>query len=335
MDVIIYHSKDLDGVSSGALAHFVWPDAVLIGYDYSDKPLDLRKFKNKRVLMVDVSLDTERMFQLINIVEELVWVDHHLSAYDDFINMCGVANRGFDKKELNSFIDLYSFPKLYYYYSTRLAACEMVLLLFGNETLESSEIEQSVKLLGQYDTWRNTLDRQLVTDKDWDREVLPYQWGMRGSLDVERLKSYFEKISSWMSGYSLVRDIEIGQKILFYQRETDKVNIEKNVFEFDFEFQGKKLRVVALNGGPFNSGTFDSVWNEDYFDIMMPFVFNGKSGLWSFSMYTTKDVDIISIAKSFGGGGHKQACGFALKPEEVLFKDGIIKFKKTKQDGKA
>jgi nanoRNase/pAp phosphatase (c-di-AMP/oligoRNAs hydrolase) len=52
---------------------------------------------------------------------------------------------------------------------------------------------------------------------------------------------------------------------------------------------------------------FDTV-EEDY-DIMMPFVFDGKR--WTVSLYTKKkDIDVSELAKKHGGGGHRQAAGF-------------------------
>ena len=41
---------------------------------------------------------------------------------------------------------------------------------------------------------------------------------------------------------------------------------------------------------------------------------------------TDPGVDILSIAKDFGGGGHKMACGFQLPSEEVRFTKNGIEF---------
>ena len=41
---------------------------------------------------------------------------------------------------------------------------------------------------------------------------------------------------------------------------------------------------------------------------MIPFRFDGKE--WSYSLYTTKDIDCSALAKKYGGGGHKKAAGF-------------------------
>ena len=76
------------------------------------------------------------------------------------------------------------------------------------------------------------------------------------------------------------------------------------IFSFWTKFEGYK--VIACNIGMVSSQLFDSI-KEDY-DIMMPFVYDGKK--WTVSLYTKKDIDVSVIAKKYGGGGHKQASGF-------------------------
>jgi hypothetical protein len=70
----------------------------------------------------------------------------------------------------------------------------------------------------------------------------------------------------------------------------------------------------------FNSNSFESAYNPEFHDAMMPFNYDGQTRMWNFSLYTTKpEVDILSIAKQYGGGGHKQACGFQLPNNKVNF----------------
>ena len=104
--------------------------------------------------------------------------------------------------------------------------------------------------------------------------------------------------------------------------------MNNNSFEFDF----CGIRVLACNGVVANSGSFKSAYHEDVHDAMMPFNFDGKNNVWNFSLYTTKDdVDILSIAKQAGGGGHAKACGFQVSSEQVIIgKEKIIFIDKEK-----
>ena len=65
-----------------------------------------------------------------------------------------------------------------------------------------------------------------------------------------------------------------------------------------------------MNIGLAGSDWFKSIDDGSY-DILMPFSYNGKSGNWSYSMYS-KTTDVSVIAKKYGGGGHKGASGFTL-----------------------
>ncbi|MEQ1530466.1 MAG: DHHA1 domain-containing protein, partial [Methylococcales bacterium] len=50
-----------------------------------------------------------------------------------------------------------------------------------------------------------------------------------------------------------------------------------------------------------NSGTFGLIYQYD-----------GKKQRWTFSLRSIGDYDVGSLAKGFGGGGHKNAAGFSL-----------------------
>ena len=70
------------------------------------------------------------------------------------------------------------------------------------------------------------------------------------------------------------------------------------------------LRCICLNTPLFSSQSFDSVYDPEKHDLMVPFaeLANGK---WKVSLYSTKpEIDCGAICKTFGGGGHKGAAGF-------------------------
>ena len=89
MEYIIYHNKDLDGKASAAIFYrnqiMYGENAKLFPYDYGEK-LDTRLFKGKNTVMVDVSMDMERMELLSKSCLEFIWIDHHISAFEKFNN---------------------------------------------------------------------------------------------------------------------------------------------------------------------------------------------------------------------------------------------------------
>jgi oligoribonuclease NrnB/cAMP/cGMP phosphodiesterase (DHH superfamily) len=283
----IYHSKDLDGFTSGAIIKLKYPDAKMIGYDYGMEftPKEIIT-EPTRVIISDVSFPMEKMVEIAELsMFNTTWIDHHISAINDYSNF----------KQKNKNIDFVN-PVL----DTNFAACELT----WNHIFNGNKMPLAVKLLGEYDSWRNS-------DKDrWDNEILPFQFGMRihcNSLDTFPTDLLFNN--------SLVKNIiNEGKLILKYQKQINEVQCKTSAF--DSKFEG--LNAICLNNGGFNSDVFNSVYDESKHDIMIPFQFNGK--MWKLSLYTTKDnVDCSQIAKKYGGGGHKKASGFSLSDIKTIF----------------
>jgi oligoribonuclease NrnB/cAMP/cGMP phosphodiesterase (DHH superfamily) len=99
------------------------------------------------------------------------------------------------------------------------------------------------------------------------------------------------------------KELEAGKIALKY-RDNYYAGLVK-AWSFFVNFEGYKA--IACNAGSVSSQLFDIV--EEEYDIMMPFVFNGKK--WTVSLYTKKEnIDVSEIALKYGGGGHRKAAGF-------------------------
>lgn len=331
MEYCIYHSKDLDGLTSGAIVYShqkrFGEDCTLVGYDYGEK-LDTRKFKGRSVVMIDVSMEMERMEILGHSALEFMWIDHHVSAWNNLMQYCKEKGYEVKEKELNSLVTMYEVPRMnmIYYYSPILSGCEISTLIF-NKGLEEGQLKL-IKILGQYDTWRDTDEKKMVSDSDWDSVVMPIQYFMRTLSDPKEIYNLFQRLNSWNETHISFKEIlRIGKYVLKYQKNLNEQSIKKY---FEFELNG--LKIIAVNTNIFNSHLFDGYFHPEIHDAMMPFSYNGKTEKWIFSLYTTKeDVDILSVAKNMNGGGHKKACGFQLPMEMVHFEENKIVFgvKKT------
>lgn len=302
LDVIcVYHSKDLDGYSSGALVKKRYPEARLIGYDYGEEfPWELF-YKGVKVIMIDVSLPMRDMYRLAEITGwQLTWVDHHVSAISDYRSFIEAqADVSYPAHELQNFLT----PVL----EVGRAACEIGWDYF----FPGQPMPLAILLLGQYDTWRNE-DKVL-----WEDDIMPFQYGMREicssaeTFPVELLTPVNSVPDAWRPIDPIMRQ---GASILSYQKSMNKKAC-KNAFEFEFE----GLRAIALNIGGANSTVFDSVWDPEKHDVMIPFHYTAP--FWKFSLYTTKDIDLSIIAKRYGGGGHAKACGFQIDSLDKVFKN--------------
>ena len=298
--ICIYHSRDQDGYSSGAIVKKKFPDAILFGYDYGQDlesvmgDISGSTLNEHNVIMIDVSLGTmEQMFALAKKCKSLTWIDHHLSAIKKYEAVKDQAPANFIAVLEDG-----------------IAACEGGWkYLFPNE-----KMPRAIELLGQYDTWRNQ-------DKErWEMRILPFQYGMRlkcnsaQSFPMDLLNGQVHLLSVGEVDKIVESITQNGHVILEYQSKINETLCRK---AFEFEFEG--LRAICLNGGGFSSDVFKSVYNEDKHDVMIPFQYDGKTKQWILSMYTTKDIDLSVIAKKWGGGGHKQACGFQVPDLGLVF----------------
>lgn len=307
--ICIYHNRDLDGYASGAIVK-KWHDSLkfndypgkagkgelkLIGYDYG-QPVPYDQIPvGEKVIMIDVSLKMDDMLMLAKHTgspQNFIWIDHHISAIKDYEKFMA------ERKE--------DYPFLTAVLQDGIAACEVG----WNYLFPDQEIPEAIKLLGEYDTWRNG-------DKEkWEEEILPFQFGMRLHCnspetfpkaliynDVER--------EAWETVDYIVKK---GKIVLQYQAMINEAQCRKAAFEYDFN----GYKAICLNGGGFNSDVFKTVYDENKHDIMMPFQFDGKQ--WIISLYTTKDeIDCSALAKANGGGGHKKAAGFQVRDISSVF----------------
>lgn len=270
--ICFYHSADFDGKCSAALVKIRNPKCELYGIDYG-QPFPFDKVKGEEVIMVDFSLQPfNNMLKLNKLAKKFVWIDHHKSAIDEYNKHMDANIAGIR--------------------STNYAACELVYKYYWAGGIET-EFPTYVYLLGRYDVWDHS-----------DYRTIPFQFGIRVERDTSP-----ENTDFWLSlkDYTNVtRIIENGKIILGYVEQQNKSYI--NACSFETSFEGYKA--IAVNKMLTNSQLFDSIWDEDKYDIMI--AFGWKRDRYTFSLYTTKDIDTSLISKKYGGGGHPGASGFQL-----------------------
>lgn len=276
--ICIYHSKDLDGQSSAAIVKKRFNGVELIGYDYGD-PIPTPR-PNEPLIIVDVSFPMDIMLKMS---EErgmdLTWIDHHIKSIKEY--------EGFMKQRKDTFCVTHI--------EDGIAACELTWQFLYPE----SEMPRAISLLGAYDVGRK--------GDNWDTEVLPFQFGMRGlcsspnEFPIELLEN------SEATDRMINSIIDNGTAILEYVRKTEAISMNRLAFEA--EFLG--MRALCLNSAAFNFLPFASQWDSSKYDVAVGFNFNGSR--WMGSIYTDKEhVDCNELARQLGGGGHKRASGFVV-----------------------
>jgi len=285
----------MDGKCAGAIVFYskVWmyQDGVtaltpeMIDIDYKDT-IDLEAIlPNEEVWIVDFSFKPKVMEELLKITQDITWIDHHKTAmeYKYSQELKGIRDNNFSGCELTW---KYCHPDI--------------------------PMPTIVKMLGRYDVWDFSkfgkdlnilqagirLQEHNPESKNWDL------WFKEGVLDLDgMLITHFET--------PLLYEILTQGDIALKYRDNQYASLIK-AWSFFATFEGHKA--ICCNVGSTSSQLFDTV--EEEYDLMIPFVFDGKQ--WTVSLYTKKDIDCSEIAKKYGGGGHKQAAGFQCK--ELPFK---------------
>lgn len=285
--ICVHHNKDLDGFASGAIVRRKFPDCELIGWDYGYPIPDLG-YQNK-VILIDISFPIEEMLKIAD-NNELIWVDHHISA----------------RKEYENCIDIRK-TNIKYIYQLGIAACEIGWKHF----FPDEEMPKAIKLLGEYDTWR-----EAGTDY-WNETILPFQFYMRTICTSPETFPY-EVLNEFPSVLDeiIYNFIDAGKSILKYQEQQDRLNCERGAFD-RIGYNG--FRLLCLNQTAFSSDTMKSVYDPEKHEILVGFNYSGS--FWRVSLRTLKeDIDVSQIAKANGGGGHVRAAGFEVKNFEDIFK---------------
>lgn len=290
--IVIYHRSDFDGIFCREIARKFLPEAELIGLEYGD-PLPSVSDED-RLYILDFSVP-----ELMN-HPHLIWIDHHKTAMEKF-----GQKEGFQ-------IDGVAACRLAWQYFTieaKQMACDDASQ-WPKRPTKQDFIDRlvseplAVRLAGEYDIWdkrdpnadlfQHGLRSRDLDANTWDRLLTPEGVHPDGVVDA---------------GTILVRELLASGKAVAYAKTQENESISKNQ-SFTLVWEGKTL--IACNAARFNSHLFTAALLPEH-DGCLGFCWDGKMKKWKVSLYGVPgkpDVDLSPIALKYGGGGHKQACGF-------------------------
>lgn len=284
MSLKVFYHNDLDGQCAAYWCSYIkntkkefhW---INYGIPFPFKDINI----NDDVYIVDYSIKPEEMDKLLKITPRVTWIDHHKSAIEMY--------NGY-KKEIRGIRHENGIAgcALTWIYLNKLTNFgEDVIIPFKEKYFE--EVPRFTRLVSDWDTWTF---RYGVTSRK-------FQAGMLAEK-TEPTEEIWKKLDNY--GDAVIRQIvDHGELIIRYRDSWAKGYLEG--YGFETEFEG--YNCYAVNMGRCNSEYFKSIGGVDKYDILMPFVYNGKT--WSVSFYSRKGIDVSKIAQKYGGGGHAGASG--------------------------
>lgn len=199
-----YHSADLDGICSGAIVKYAFPDCEMCPIDYGEEfPFDDLEY-DELVSMVDFSLQPFDLMIELNKKCDLVWIDHHKSAIEDLKNS-NVSFSGIQR--------------------IGEGACSLTWEYFYDD-----KVPLGIRLLSSYDVWDHS-----------DPRTVPFQYRMRlapSDPADEFWSAFFEELNI----QNIDDFVEEGQLILDYQTKNNESFIQKCAFRT--KLQGHNIIVA-------------------------------------------------------------------------------------------
>lgn len=319
---VIHHSADFDGIFCREIARKFLGDTDVeyIGWNFGDPPVSPTAACD-RVYILDLPCDQPLGLKVDEVwpgCANLVWIDHHKTSIEthptdipgyriDGVAACRLAWQWFllhsqwDQRELHPPYDLPS----------------------KQDFVDRKVIEPlAVRLAGEYDVWdkrdpdaelfQHGLRSRELTDRDW--QILLRTGDKKSISEVELMMNAGHPFELRPDGtvddsISTVKGLLRGGQVLQYARTKENESIIK---ELGFTFQWEGLTWLACNHARYNSLLFTAGLRPVH-DACFGFKFVDGEKPWSISLYHApgnEHHDLSLIAKKYGGGGHRGACGF-------------------------
>lgn len=289
--LILYHGSDFDGRCSAAITYKFFSQYTknieLIPLEHDTKhKLDIKSTRNKIVVMVDFSLEQEKMFIINRISQKFYWIDHHNSAMKEYTEY---HQEHPDEQGISGLRE-----------DQHRAACELTYLYFFDD-----KVPYPVKLLSIYDVGVNE------QDKEYDINQTPFQYGLK-AYDTKNIKSeVWNKVTMDRTPSDFITEVLLkGKPIIEYETILSEEYIDTFIQTGSLSAGEESYENIGI----LNRGMTTPILNtmlKDKFEIAAVYVYRIDIG-YVVSLYS-KTIDCSKIAQHFGGGGHPGAAGFRCK----------------------
>ena len=303
--LVIYHANCADGFGAAFTAWLKFGnEAEYLPMQYNEY-LPSEAFLKRDIYILDFSFERFIMDELFMTAENVVWLDHHKTAFQMWVGGKFDGTEGDHHQE-----DEVRYITLSQSKSSALLAWEYFH--------PGIDIPMFIKYIDDYDRWQFKIEGT----KEFNKALWSYvPWSF------EQWNHKFSNTYDFLDKQHLMRNE--GEAILRAHEQNVQTVVEgatracvidlseTNYFDNQINVESACVIGLAANCPPHlasdvghtlatQSGTYGLLWFVD------------KEGKCKCSLRSNGDYDVSAIAKSFGGGGHNNAAGFEIDIQILL-----------------
>jgi oligoribonuclease NrnB/cAMP/cGMP phosphodiesterase (DHH superfamily) len=275
----IFHHNDADGLMSAAIVsayHHDWAK-VLYSCDYG-RDLDLSKVsKEDTVFIVDFSFPKEKMLELCEKTDKVIWIDHHKTSIVKY-----------EEDGLSTLLN----GKVTVFHDTSKAGCRLTWE-FMHPNMAVPEV---VLLAEDWDLWKFLYPHTKVFHAYCD---------LINSWDVQAYEAMLA-----MTPTGLGEALKTGEGVLAYQQRIVNQAVQNAIVVTPLRYEN--IKTVMVNASSLISKVAEALL-EKYPEAHIAEIYMDDLRMERqvVSLRSRENgPDVSYFAKMYGGGGHKNAAGY-------------------------
>jgi oligoribonuclease NrnB/cAMP/cGMP phosphodiesterase (DHH superfamily) len=305
--LVIYHKNCADGFGA---AYACWlklgdsADYLPLSYGYKREELP-SSFEGREVYLVDFSLELTHLAEIVANCSQLFWFDHHKTAFENYVGKLPVSGIYIEEGRHHRIV---------------LDNNRSGALLTYNELFPSKVAPLMLDYIDDYDRWIFTMkDSKAFNKALWAMQPWSFEQWHAARRNITTMVAEGEALLKAHNGHvQSVLPNALPCRIPYPLLEGKPTPI---ALPHPWMFAGNKWYVegLALNASSFLTSdaghelskltnTFALIWNM------------GEKGPNEIncSLRSVPNFDASEVAKAYGGGGHKNACGFSVDMPTLL-----------------
>ena len=282
IDCVIYHANCSDGSGSAFVAWLSLQEtASYISMEHGKLPT-IEQIKDKNILVADFSFINENFTYVKQHAKNLIILDHHITAFHELKNTAGCF---FDMQR--------SGAKLTWdYFNLNNKSCPEFIKYIEDRDLWKWEFISSKAFTASLSQFEQTNGRDNFDFRNYTKLLDPkivQEFITKGIFILKDLTAY------------LAQQADLAQANLF---------IDKNNKSW-------KIKHLYLEKPELRSEIAETIYGDPNIDFIM--LWYKEDDKYKVSLRSATDTDVASIARQFGGGGHKNAAGFVLDKSPIAY----------------